>query len=526
MFFIKSFLLSIGVCLLVDAIVVADAPSRHAGAIDKPNIVLIYADDLGYGDLSCYGAKQLKTPNIDGLAKAGRLFTDAHAASAVCSPSRYCLLTGRYAFRRNLFNPIFLKVGLQIEPGRLTLASLLKRHGYATACVGKWHLGFGEKTPDWNGELKPGPLECGFDYYFGVPVVNSHPPFVYVEDHRVVGLDPADPFVFGELAETKVWPEKKKLDDIGGAKAAHALYKDEEVTTTLTEKAVNWIRDHRDERFFMYFPTTNIHHPFTPHPRFNGTSPAGRYGDFVHELDWAVGQVLETLDELKLTDNTLVIFTSDNGGMLNEGGQDAWKAGHRLNGELLGFKFGAWEGGHRVPFIARWPGKIAADSRSNQLIANVDMLSTFAVMMGDELQGDEGPDSFNVLPAFLENPKTPLRDHLVLAANRKANLTLREGKWVYIGARGSGGFGGIRGGPGGLALTGEVNSDITPEGKFREDAPPAQLYDLDADLSQAKNRYNDYPEVVEKMKQRLANIVAASSTRPGNNADSSAAKIQ
>lgn len=246
----------------------------------------------------------------------------------------------------------------------------------------------------------------GFDYYFGVPVVNSHPPFVYVENHRVVGLVPEDPFVYGQLANTQVFPEKRKLDDIGGADAAHALYKDREVGTKLTEKSVEWIREHKEDPFFLILSTTNIHHPFTPAPRFVGTSECGRYGDYVHELDWMVGEVMDTLKEEGLDDNTLVLFTSDNGGMFNVGGQDAWKAGHRLNGDLLGFKFGAWEGGHRVPFIARWPGKIPAGSVSDQLISNVDLLATMAALTDQSLSEQEGPDSFTFYPRSPALPKS------------------------------------------------------------------------------------------------------------------------
>ena len=484
-----------------------------------PNVVVIFADDLGYGDLSCYGATKLHTPHIDRLAAEGRRFTDGHSASAVCTPSRYCLITGRYAYRIDNFGPVFLKVGLLIDDDRTTIADVMKRAGYATSIIGKWHLGFGDNTPDWNGDLKPGPLELGFDYYFGVPVVNSHPPFVYVENHRVVGLVPEDPFVYGQMAKTEIFPEKRKLDDIGGADAAHALYKDREVGTKLTEKSVEWIKEHNDEPFFMILSTTNIHHPFTPAPRFVGTSEAGRYGDYVHELDWMVGEVMNTLKEEDLDDNTLVIFTSDNGGMANVGGQDAWMAGHRLNGKLLGFKFGAWEGGHRVPFIARWPGKIAAGSVSDQLISNVDLLATVAALTDQSLGEDEGPDSFNVLDALTGSPKEQIRDHLVLSPARKANMTIRKGKWVYINAQGSGGFGGKletkfeRGGPGSLLLTKYVNSDIE-NGRYKKDAPPAQLYDLEADPYQTTNLYRRYPEKVEELQALLKHSQEVARTAP------------
>jgi len=491
-----------------------------AGGAGYPNVVLIYADDLGYGDLGCYGARHVSTPNIDRLAEQGRMFVDAHAASAVCTPSRYALLTGRYPFRRNMWGPIFLKTPLIVDTKRLTLPRLLKEAGYATACIGKWHLGFGTRRPtDWNKPLKPGPLELGFDTYFGVPVVNSHPPFVYVEDHRVVGWTPDDPFVYGRKASTQAYPAKMGLDQIGGAKAAHALYRDEQVGTTLTEKAVDWIRKQHNKPFFLYLATTNIHHPFTPAPRFQGTSQCGRYGDFIHELDWIVGEVLAALDEKGLTDNTLVLFTSDNGGMLNAGGQDAWKAGHRLNGDLLGFKFDAWEGGHRVPFMARWPGHIPPGTVSTQLISNVDILATLAAVVGRRLAQDEGPDSVNVLPALTGTPPSPIRDHLVVSPNSRKHITLRLGKWVYISGQGNGGFRDTKigshllGGPAAFRLTGHVNSDVA-DGKLKPDAPPAQLYDLDADPAQARNLYNERPQVVAKLQAKLAEYRKAGHSAP------------
>jgi len=512
----RSLLLALTTLMTVPVHDAAGAPENGA----KPSIVLIFADDLGYGDVGCYGATKVKTPNIDRLAREGRRFLDAHSASAVCTPSRYALLTGEYAFRKNIWGPLSPEHPLWIAPNRLTLARLLKEQGYATACVGKWHLGFGTEKTDWNQPLKPGPLELGFDYYYGIPFVSSGPPFVYVENHRVVGWDPADPFVLRQKNDPRPpspvqkFPEKNGTDRWAGASRAHQLYRDEELGTTLADKAVKWIKENKDQRFFLYFATPQIHHPFTPHPRFKGTSDCGIYGDFVHELDWMVGQVLDTLDALGLARNTLVLFTSDNGGMLNDGGKSAWKAGHRLNGDLLGFKFGAWEGGHRVPFIARWPGHIEPASTSSQLLCNVDMLATLATLVGHRLGRDDGVDSFNVLPALLGNPEAPLRDHLVMAPFRQTNLAIRAGRWIYIGARGSGGFGGNKGGPGALAFTGEVNSDITPEGKYRDDAPSEQLYDLEADLPQALNVVRQHPEVAAELKALLERIEKAERTRP------------
>ena len=475
----------------------------------KPNIVLILADDLGYGDLGCYGATKVKTPNIDKLASEGRRFTDAHSASSVCTPSRYAMLTGEYPFRKNLWGPVMNPSPLVVDVNRPTLARLLKEQGYRTACFGKWHLGFGDKeNPNWNADLKPGPLECGFDHYFGIPVVNSHPPFVWVEDHRVVGLDPADPLKYGGKPETQMFPEKMFKPAMSGAKAAHALYREEEHGTTLTEKTTNWMRGHKDEPFFVYFSTPHIHHPFTPGAKFKGSSEAGRYGDFIQEFDWMVSEVMRTLDEIKQRENTLVILTSDNGGMLNQGGQDAWKGGHRLNGDLLGFKFDSWEGGHRVPFIARWPGKIPAGSVSDQLICQIDFVATLAALTGSKVTG---PDSVNVLPALIGTQDKPVRDHLVLAPNKEKNLALREGRWLYIGARGGGGFSGdkpgdhLLGGPSAIKFTNESNSDIA-DGKFKTDAPDAQLYDLETDRSQSRNIIREFPEQAKRMAKHLANL--------------------
>jgi arylsulfatase A len=475
----------------------------------RPNIVLILADDLGYGDLGCYGATKVKTPKIDRLAREGRRFTDAHSASAVCTPSRYALLTGEYPFRKNLWGPVMNPSPLVVDVSKPTLPSMLKQQGYATACFGKWHLGFGkQRSPDWNADLKPGPLECGFDHYFGIPVVSSHPPFVWVEGHRVVGLDPADPLKYGGQEETRMFPEKMLNPPMSGAKAAHALYNEEEHGTTLTEKAVGWMREHSEKPFFLYFATPHIHHPFTPGIRFKGSSHCGPYGDFIQEFDWMVGEVMRTLDELKLRENTLVILSSDNGGMLNQGGQQAWKAGHRLNGSLLGFKFDAWEGGHRVPFLASWPGKIAAGSVSNQLIGQIDLMTTLAALTGSNFTG---PDSVNVLPALLNEIDKPVRSHLVLAPLRQKNLAFREGDWLYIGAKGGGGFTGSKpgehalGGPAALQFTGEINSDVS-DGQTKPDAPEQQLYNLVNDPSQARNVIREHPEIAKRMAERLANI--------------------
>ncbi|MEW4488800.1 arylsulfatase [Thalassoglobus sp. JC818] len=495
--------------------------SETCGAEKTPNVVLIFVDDLGYGDLGCYGATKVQTPNIDKLAAEGRRFTDAHSVSAVCTPSRFALLTGEYPVRAKdgmgIWGPAPVTSPLLVDPDKTTIADLFKKRGYDTAAFGKWHLGFKTGSNDWQAPLSPGPRDLGFDSYFGVPVVNSAPPYVFVENEHIVGSDPSDPIVHvGRKADevtpiTEIPPEaaQRSANQFGGAIEAHKRYNDYEVGTTLANKSVEWIRAHQDNPFFLYLATTNIHHPFTPAERFQGTSQCGLYGDYIHELDWMVGEILNCLDENGLADNTLVIFTSDNGGMFNLGGQNAFDAGHRQNGELLGFKFGVWEGGHRVPFIVRWPGKVKAGTVSDQLIGNVDMLATFAALTDQELEKAQQADSVNVLPALLGETEGALRDHLVLAPHQGTHLSIRKGKWMYIPKQGSGGFKGKKpgdhafGGPPAIQFVGSVNSDIE-DGKIRKDAPPAQLYDLETDRSQTRNVVNEHPALVKELDELLS----------------------
>ena len=503
------------------ALILFSVVSRDARADDKPNIVLIFADDLGYGDLGCYGATKVQTPNIDRLAAEGRRFTDAHSVSAVCTPSRYAVLTGEYPLRANggkgIWGPAPVNSPLLVDTEKVTIVDVLKDSGYDTAVVGKWHLGFKTGSNDWQEPLRPGPQDLGFDYYFGMPVVNSAPPYIYVENDRIVGSDPADPLVqLGRNDKgvatpiTPIPPEaaQRSPNQFRGAKEAHKQFNDYEVGTKFAGKAVEWIESRKDKPFFLYLATTNIHHPFTPARRFQGTSQCGLYGDSIHELDWIVGEVLDCLEENRLSDNTLVIFTSDNGGMFNHGGQAAFQAGHRQNGDLLGFKFGVWEGGHRVPMIVRWPGKVKARTTSNQLIGNIDMLATLAAVTGQKLDPAQQADSVNMLPAFVGEPEKPLRGHLILAPHKGTHLSIRKGKWMYIPGQGSGGFGGKKpgdhtfAGPPAASFVGSVNSDIE-DGKIKRDAPPAQLYDLEADVNQIQNVYNKYPEVVQELSTLL-----------------------
>ena len=495
-----------------------------AGAVSakQPNVVLIFADDLGYGDVGCYGATKLKTPNIDKLAEEGKRFTDAHSSSAVCTPSRYGLLTGEYPFRANggkgIWGPAPIQSPLLIDTETVTVADVFKSKGYDTAVFGKWHLGFKEGKNDWQEPLSPGPQDLGFDYYFGMPVVNSAPPYVYVENTGVVGGDPDDPLVhLGRNAQGKATPitpippeaAQRSANQFKGAVEAHKQFNDFEVGTKLTEKATEWIESREGKPFFLYFATTNVHHPFTPAEQFQGKSECGPYGDFTQELDWIVGEVRKSLEKAGVADNTLIIFTSDNGGMFNHGGRAAAAKGHKINGDLLGSKFGIWEGGHRVPFIAWWPGKIEEGTVSDQMLLNVDLKATFAEVIGRELSADEKKDSISMLPALTGDPEKPLRTEMVITPHKPTHMAVRKGKWMYIPARSDGGFGGSKpnqhawGGAAVTKLVGTPNSDIE-NGRIKKGSPPAQLYDLEADVNQTKNLFKENPEVVEQMKTLLS----------------------
>ncbi|MFR9649213.1 MAG: arylsulfatase [Rikenellaceae bacterium] len=501
---------------------------------EKPNVIFILADDIGYGDLGCYGAELIKTPNIDCLASEGRRFTDAHSGSAVSTPSRYAMLTGRYPFRGTthmnskepgIWGPLGLNSPILIDSETKTVAQMMQEQGYATACIGKWHLGFTNEVTDWNEQLTPGPNQVGFDYYFGIPFVSSGPPYVFVRNDRVVGLDPEDPITLVTKENgltptpTPSYPNKGANRFAGGA-AAHELYKDDELGMLMAQESVDWIKANKDNPFFLYLATPHIHHPFTPNEKFIGSSECGIYGDFVQEFDWVVGEVLNTLKEEGLDKNTLVIVTSDNGGMFNNAGQDAWDMGHYQNGDKLGFKFDVWEGGHSVPFIAKWPGVIKAGSVSNQVISSVDLFASLAKLTGYELQEGEAPDSYDMLDVITGDVSQDemVRGALVLSSFRSSHMSLRDGEWVYIPGQGNGGWGGGRrgthifGGPGAIAYAGRENSDLK-DGKIREDAPAAQLYNLAQDPNQTVNVIEKYPEIAEKMQAELTQIWASEQTR-------------
>jgi arylsulfatase A len=387
-----------------------------AEAAPRPNVVFILADDMGYGDLGCYGATQVSTPHCDRLAREGRRFTDAHSAAASCSPSRFGFLTGCYPWREDRV-PGALNAGAsyKLRDGEPTVASLLRNAGYVTACIGKWHLGVQQaKQVDWNAPLTPGPNAAGFDYYFGV--INSHnqAPFVLVENEKIAGLSAGDRIAIkGERDQTE---GPRPRDE-------HAL------EATQTEKAVAFIEQNKDHPFFLYYPTAAIHDPYTPGKAWQGSSRAGVYGDYIQEFDGAVGAVLAALDRLHLAERTIVVVTSDNGAQDGR----AKNFGHKCNGDLRGAKGMAWEGGHRVPFIVRWPGKVPAATVSDETMCQVDFMATLMAALKLEMPSNAGPDSCNVLPAWLGEPASkPLKEATVCVGKNSWVLSIRRGPWKLL----------------------------------------------------------------------------------------------
>ena len=488
------------------SIVAAETVGTKPNPPQRANILLIVADDLGYGDLGCYGATKIKTPNLDRLAAQGVRFTDAHAPAAVCQPTRYAILSGAY-FRRAQ------RKGLQtlyFHEGQVTLPGLLKSSGYRTAALGKWHLGFGRGAePDYNSELKPGPLEIGFDSFFGVPRTHNEPPFVFVENHRVVGLDPHDPIRIIAAKDTKEgWGHGIST---GGAKA-HAARPVERIDLILAEKASAFLRARNPAPYFLYLAFLAPHVPIAPAPDFQGKSEAGRYGDFVQQLDFCVGQVLDALQASGAADNTLVIFTSDNGAVLH---RDALEAGHRANAALLGQKTDAWEGGHRVPFIARWPGRIPAGAQSDRLLGLTDLMATITATANVSVPAGAAPDSLNQLPVLLRPAEAPAVRHEVLVQGT-GGFGLRQGEWLFLPKPGSGGMT-VRhpaGPPWGqpYAKLGLANSDVDERGRVKPNAPARQLYNLATDPRQATNLAPREPARADALAARLQAIL--DDTRP------------
>ncbi len=458
----------------------------EVAAAEHPNIVFIMVDDMGYGDPQCYNPdSKILTPNIDSLARDGMRFTDAHAPGPLCHMSRYGLLTGRFPFRTDVGR--WPKQAL-IESGQTTIASLLKDVGYRTAMVGKWHLGFYE-----NGYDKPlpgGPIDCGFDSYFGIRASTDIPPYFYIAGDRAVS-PPTDHI---QAKSSEGWsPIQGEFWRAGGIAPGLEL---KDVLPRFTDEAIQVIDNYAEARtedpLFLYLAYPAPHTPWLPSQGFRGKSGAGMYGDFAMMVDSMIGRVLRALDESGMSKDTLLIFTSDNGPVWYE--EDVERFGHDSSGGLRGMKADAWECGHRMPFIARWPGKVAAGSVNDQLICFTDMLATFAAVVGVELADDAGPDSFSVLPALTGNAQKLTRPSMVLRSGG-GMMTVRKGPWKLITALGSGGF--------------SQPKKIKP-GKGD---PLGQLYNLAEDLGETKNRYAEEPAIVKELMSELARIQSNESSR-------------
>ncbi len=485
----------------------------------KPNIIIILADDLGAGDLSCAGATTIKTPNIDRLAGAGVRFTQGYAPSATCTPSRYSLLTGEYAWRQKAKSNSILDgdAPLCIEPGRLTLPAMLRQAGYQTGVVGKWHLGLGDGQTrvNFNGEVKPGPLEIGFDYSHIIPATVDRVPSVWIENHKVLGLDPADPIEVSYLKNISDEPtglQHPELLTRYGADKQHACtiingisrigymkggksarFKDEELASTVVAKSIEFIEQRKDQPFFLSIGLFEPHVPRVAEKPFVGTSKSGLRGDVIQQVDWEVGEIMKTLDRLDLAKNTIVIFSSDNGPILFDGYYDRSVEdlnGHQPTAGLRGWKYLTFEGGCRVPLIARWPKHIKPRV-SDQLFSLVDIYATLAKIVGEKIPSPTAPDSLDLSAVLLGKTKKNVRDNTVL--HGIGGLALRQGDWKYIPA--TAGAGGM--GSGANAADARFAAANIPE---------PLLFDLATDPNETTNVIAKHPEKAKELAKRLETI--------------------
>jgi arylsulfatase A len=464
----------------------------------KPNIIILYADDLGYGDLQCYNPSRGKihTPQMNKLAAEGMRFTDAHSGSSICTPSRYTILTGRYHWRTHLQNGVFNGMSQPLIPAdRLTIASVLKQHGYATACIGKWHLGMNMPSPLTEGTIKDGPMSNGFDRYFGISASLDMPPYAFIENDHFTEAPTAVKnlmILTHENANSREGP-------------AAPSFESEQVLPQLVEKSVDWIKTHKEQPFFLYVPFTSPHIPLAPTKEWKGKSGLGDYADFVMQTDDAVGKILAAVDAIGATQNTLVILSSDNGPASYVGTKvsenprnsyerkdamdDLKKEGHYPSGPLRGYKATLYEGGHRVPFIVRWPSTVKAGSVSNQLVHQADLIRTIADIVGTKLPDNAGEDSFSLLP-LLQGGDKPIREHAISATGIPS---LRVGPWKYIAA-----------------------PDTVRFQKGKPNNPPVQLYNLDDDLKEDDNLAETMPEKVAEMKDLLEKLITDGRSTPGS----------
>jgi len=472
---------------LIAALLLATLAVPHAAEPAKPNIVLILADDMGYGDPHCFNPQsQIATPNIDRLALEGIRFMDAHAPGPLCHPSRYGIVTGRYPFRTDVSKwptqPL-------IRKGEVTIATLLRSQGYQTAMVGKWHLGFQE-----NGYAKPlsgGPVDHGFNTFFGTRASTDIPPYFWIRADQAV----KPPTGHIAAAKSEDWSPIQGVYCRAGEIAPEYVHP--EVLPRLTDEAVKLVQSHqgKTQPLMLYLALTAPHTPWLPAPEFLGKSSAGLYGDFVQMVDAEIGRLLAALDGAGMTQDTLLIFASDNGPVWYPA--NAQRFGHDSAGGFRGMKSDAWEGGHRLPFIVRWPGRVKAGSESKQTICFTDLLATFADVCGVNLPDGAGPDSFSFLPVLLgKQPENkPIRGPIVMQAGSTDAMMIRSGHWKFINQLGSGGF--------------TKPSKIKPG----PSDPPGQLYDLSKDPGETTNLYSTRPEIVARLTSEMNKIVAAEQSR-------------
>ena len=506
--------------LVIACLLAAAACLLPLHAAEKPNIIVIIADDLGYGDVSCYGAKAVQTPAIDQLAREGVRFSSGYCSASTCTPTRFSLLTGTYAFRQKGTGIAPPNGPAIIRPGSETLPAILKRAGYATAAIGKWHLGLGDPAPDWNGELKPGPLDIGFDHCFLLPTTNDRVPQVFVEDRRVRNLDPADPLWVGDRKPSADHPtglthrQTLKLDwshghnqtihngisrigfYTGGTKAR---FRDEDLADAWVAESVHWMEQNKERPFFLYFASQDIHVPRIAHERFQGKSQLGARGDCILQLDWCVGELTKALDRLGLAEKTLIVFCSDNGPVLDDGYKDGAveKLGdHQPAGPWRGGKYSVWEGGTRTPFITRWKGR-TNPAVSDEIVCTIDFAASFAALTGQKPAENGCLDSFDVLDALLGKPGARGRDHILQQDNGSGNYGLREGEWKLVR----------------IEKRGQSEARVS-----RADRPlPAAkhtLYHLTEDPGETSDVSAAHPDVVARLTARLEKLVGQPRSRP------------
>ncbi|WP_068544292.1 sulfatase family protein [Thalassotalea crassostreae] len=488
---------------------VVDSNDKNTPAKKKPNVVIFYVDDLGFGDLSSYGMTATQTPNVDELAAQGIRFTDAHSSAATCTPSRYSLLTGQYAFRNNAAI-LPGDAPLIIDYTKPTLPKMMKKAGYKTAVVGKWHLGLGRGTVDWNKDVKPGPLELGFDYSFLMPATGDRVPTVYLENHKVVNLDPNDPIVISyedRIGERPVGTESPELlkqtadlqhsativngiSRIGwmqGGKSAEWI--DEDFPQVFTDKAIDFIQQSKDEPFLLFFPFHDIHVPRVPNEMFAGKSGMGPRGDAILQMDWMTGRIVDELKKQGIYDNTLIIYSSDNGPVMDDGYDDQaeeMRGAHDPSGGFRGGKYSAYEAGTRVPMIVTYPDGMVAAGVSDALISHIDLYRTLATFTGVELAENEAVDSENVLAALLDS-NADARDEML---EESFTISLRSGKWKYIEP-----FNGVT--PDWLANKTAIENGLMTV---------PQLFDMSNDVKEQVNIADKYPEKVAELQQRIDDI--------------------